>query len=519
MLRLPTTSTHPLLTLPLFALGCGSGVGDPEGAPATAAPQPEQPTSSLPQAGTLPSAPSILLVTVDTLRRDHLSCYGYFRETSPCIDAFAKKGVLFERTLAPMASTYPSHLSILTGLYPHQHGRTANRDGVKNPFKSIEGCASVAVALRDQGYRTGGFISSTVLHARTGVGEGFDHFSCPNPGQKPFKAARISGAFLEWLGEETEEQRPFFAWVHFWDTHEPNSPPPEHRAFFKTTPELKERIAAAGIEPEPLVREFAEDERVIDRFFLGNPVEGGGKNRQRSNRKKPQYKADPASIEDLWNRYDADLHYIDESLGRIFDDFDEKDLWKSTIVIFVADHGQSLGEFNSFGHGLISNINTFVPLIMRFPEGVVSQPARVKSLVSLVDIMPTVLARFGHGRLGILPQFEGEDLFSGSFLRNRVMVQESSRFHLGGEREAAHALLSGDWKFIRRESGSELFNLAAGGETSDVLAEHPGVANRLNSELSALLERTSASGSDAVLSEEEGEALLEGLRELGYGGG
>jgi len=192
MLRLPATSTHPLLTLPLFALGCGSGVGDPGGTPATSAPQPERPTSSLPQAGTLPSAPSILLVTVDTLRRDHLSCYGYFRETSPCIDAFAKKGVLFERTLAPMASTYPSHLSILTGLYPHQHGRTANRDGVKNPFKSIEGCASVAVALRDQGYRTGGFISSTVLHARTGVGEGFDHFSCPNPGQKPFKAARIS---------------------------------------------------------------------------------------------------------------------------------------------------------------------------------------------------------------------------------------------------------------------------------------------------------------------------------------
>ncbi len=513
-----------LLSVALFwglGFSCGSekaGGGDPT---APARPSRSQ-KSSIPEAGKLSGAPSVLLITIDTLRRDHLSCYGYFRETSPRIDAFAEKAVLFERALATMATTYPSHLSMLTGMYPHQHGRTANKDGVKNPFRSTDGCASLAVALREEGYRTAGFVSSTVLHARTGIGEGLDHYSCPNPGQKPFKAGRISDSFLEWLGEGEGDERPFFSWLHYWDTHEPNSPPAEHRELFQTTPELQARIAASGIEPEPLVREFAEDKRVIERFFLGTPVEGGGKNRRRQGKAKPEYKATTDSIEDLWNRYDADLHYIDASIGRVFDALDEQELWSTTIVVLVADHGQSLGEFNSFGHGLISNVNTFVPLIVRFPDGPVAQPQRIGELVSLVDIAPSILGRFGKA-LGesFTGQFEGEDLFSGSFVRRMVMTQESTRFHKGGDRGATFALLSGQWKFVRRDGAAELYDLAGGGEYVDVLAEHPDVEGRLNAALSTLLERTSVPGSSETSPEATGDEaaeLLQNLKELGYGG-
>ena len=526
-----TTPKFVTFLAALLAGACGGGSEPPGGGgdePAAAEATPgaltsgpevaPEPVSTLPRAGTLEERPSILLITVDTLRRDHLSCYGYFRETSPNIDAFAAKGVLFERALASMASTYPSHLSMLTGLYPHQHGRTANKDGVKNPFRSVDGCASLAVALRGQGYRTGGFVSSTVLHSRTGIGEGFDTFACPNPGQKPFKAGRISNSFLEWL-EEGERGRPFFTWLHYWDTHEPNSPPEEHLALFPTTPELKARIAAAGIEPAPLVREFAEDERVVERFFLGTPVEGGGRNRRRQAREKREFQADPESIEDLWNRYDADLHYIDESLGRVFAALDEGDLWKSTLVVFVADHGQSLGEFNSFGHGLISNVNTFVPLILRFPEGLVPQPRRIPELVSIVDITPTLLARFADPLPGLfLDQFEGEDLFSGRFARDFALTQESTRFHKGGEREETYAVLSERWKYVRTGSGAELYDLEGAGEYVDVLTEHPDVEARLTGALSALLERVSTSGSSEAPSEEEASELLDNLKELGYGG-
>jgi len=522
--------TAPLLaaSLAAFLASCGPSApsapagesSDASGSAASSSVSGESaPGSAIPRAGQAAARPSVLLITVDTLRRDHLGCYGYFRDTSPRIDEFAEKGVLFERALASMASTYPSHLSMLTGMYPHQHGRTANKDGVKNPFRSIEGCASLAVALAAEGYRTAGFVSSTVLHSRTGIGEGFEQFTCPNPGQKPFKAGRISDAFLKWLDEGEGDERPFFAWTHYWDTHEPNSPPAEHLELFETTPELKARIAAAGIESEPLVREFEEDERVVERFFLGTPVQGGGRNRRRQPQKRPEYKADPASIEDLWNRYDADLHYIDASLGRVFDRLDAEGLWSSTIVIFVADHGQSLGEFNSFGHGLISNVNTFVPLIVRFPEGLVSQPLRVPELVSIVDLAPTILGRFGTPLGGAFSQqFEGEDLFSGAFVRRFALTQESTRFHKGGERGATFALLSGDWKFVRRETGSELYDLAGAGESVDVLAEHPDVEGRLNATLSTLLERVSATGSSQAPSEEEAEELLQNLEALGYGG-
>ena len=110
-----------LTTAALVAAGCSrTGEADGSGTPATAPPPP-------PSAGQLEQPPSIVLVSVDTLRREHLPCYGYFRSTMPRLDAFARESLVFEQALATMASTLPSHLSMLTGLYPHQHGMTSNR--------------------------------------------------------------------------------------------------------------------------------------------------------------------------------------------------------------------------------------------------------------------------------------------------------------------------------------------------------------------------------------------------------
>lgn len=495
-----------------LAAACG-GASDPD------APEP------LPAAGTVAGRPSILLITVDTLRRDHLSCYGYFRETSPVIDRLAAEGILFERALASMASTYPSHLSLLTGLYPHQHGRTSNKDGVKKPYRSVEGCESAAVVLRELGYDTAAFVSSTVLHARTGIGEGFDVFSCPKAAQKPLKAVKISDGFLEWL-EGRDGERPFFVWLHYWDTHEPNNPPEPHLLQFPTTDALRERIAAAGIRADAVIEEFEEDERVVERFFEATPVRSGGRRARRERESATTYQVDEDAIADLWNRYDADLHYVDTQIGRVFDALRERGAWDDSVIVFSADHGQSLGENRSFGHGRISNVNTFVPLVMRLPEGVVAQPARHEALVSLVDVMPTVLRRLDPGGesgplAAYLAQVEGEDLFSGRFRRPHALTQESTRFHRGGEREEAYALLSGPWKYVRRGEDAQLFDLAGAGEYVDVRTEHPDVELRLKSRLTMLLRRLplaeGAATSDAGPADET-EELLQNLDELGYGG-
>ena len=157
-----TAQSLGFLTLLLALGGCGKAEDAPQSA--------RNPTASVSDAGSGGSAPgaasavkldfppSIVLITVDTLRREHLGCYGYFRETSPRIDALAAESVLYERALATMASTLPSHLSMFTGLYPYQHGKTSNVQAVRAPFRSSAGCVPLAAAYgtlwRKRGFRS-----------------------------------------------------------------------------------------------------------------------------------------------------------------------------------------------------------------------------------------------------------------------------------------------------------------------------------------------------------------------------
>ena len=171
-----------------------------------------------------PSAdrPNIVLVTIDTLGREHLGCYGYPRPTSPRVDALAGQSVLFENAYAPMATTFPSHVSMLTGLYPHQHGRTSNRAGVLDPFVSAQGRMLVASALSSAGYRTAGFVSSSVLHQGTGIAQGFESYDGPKGRHAKRPARETTSRALAWLATVPAGE-PFFLWVHLWDVHEPNT--------------------------------------------------------------------------------------------------------------------------------------------------------------------------------------------------------------------------------------------------------------------------------------------------------
>ncbi len=163
---------------------------------------------------------TIVLVTIDTLRADHLGCYGYTRTTSPFIDVLAFQGVLFELGFAASSTTVPSHASLLTGLYPSQHG--VRRNGHKLP----ETAPLLTEALAEHGYETAGFVSTNGHFAASGIDRGFSHFDEPGQGGSA-KAARSAERTVAFAGDWLRARRsaaPLFLWVHVFDPHSPYRP-------------------------------------------------------------------------------------------------------------------------------------------------------------------------------------------------------------------------------------------------------------------------------------------------------
>ena len=499
--------------------------------PAAALAAPAQ-AQEQPAAARAPSA--IVLITLDTLRRDHLGCYGYFRDTSPRMDAFAAQSLVFERALATAASTFPSHLSMLTGLYPHQHGRTSNLEGVKEPFVSAPGCASLARALREAGWRTGGFVSSRVLAQDTGIDDGFETYWCPGPRGNPARAETTTDRALAWLEstvqtDPSEAAAPIFLWVHLWDTHEPNDPPEPYAGMFTADERLSAHIDASGVDIELLREKFGADTSIAKRFFGDAKAERAKSiaerreeelQRKRRKRKPEEPAIDQQSLLDLWDRYDACVRYLDDQVGRILDALAQQGLAERAIVAIVADHGQSLGENASLGHGKITNVNTFVPFLLRIP-GV--EARRDSRLVSLIDLAPTVLARLGPDfPAPFRAQFEGTDVLASDFERPHVLVEEASGFHgtsaRAPETPARCALLEGRWKYLFSAGGNELYDLEGAGEGVDVLKDHWDDAVLLHTKVEELLKRRPELQPVAPVSDEKAAELLEALKKMGYVG-
>jgi len=505
----------------LLAPGCG---GDPSGADTPAA-LPDSPSAAPaeslvpalpppPAAGRLAEPPTIVLVTIDTLRREHLGCYGYFRPTSPHLDALAAEGLVFDRALASMASTLPSHLTMLTGLYPHQHGMNSNRRGASVAFHSELGRLSAAEVLQRAGYRTAAFVSATPLGETTGIGAGFETYENPHntPQGSALRAGERNEAVLAWLDAHAAEPGPFFLWVHYFDPHEPCDPPPPWDGRFTTDETQLDWIRARHIDPAKLTEAFGKSSR-IHRHFLtfDKPAQ-----LRKAQREGAQITLE--RIADLMNRYDGEVAYADQELGVLLEALKRHGRYENAIVVVVGDHGQSLGENDWMGHGTITNVNTFVPWVLRLPGGLLP-PQRIESTVSLADLMPTLLARFElPGSELLVGQFEGEDVLSGRFARDSALVARTADELKDGETGRQFALVAGRWKYVHRPEGrDELYDLEGEGEFHDVLAAHPGLGAELRRATEALLARK-----PALLEVEESPAdpeMLRSLEELGYGGG
>ena len=431
------------------------------------------------------SEPNFVFVTLDTTRADHLGLYGYFRDTSPALDAFGRQSIVFERSIVPMATTLPTHTSLFTSTHPLEHGVLANSTQGGSRFVPSARLRSFAEVAGAAGWRTAAFVSSAVLKRGSGIETGFERFDEPEGEQRDAEAT--TRAALAWLA--STPQGPFLLWVHYFDAHWPYAPPPDYAAMFSSDRELEAAIAAKGI-PRTVLRPLAN-----------------------------QTEETRVSI----NLYDGELRFQDDQLARLLAALEARPDWGRTVVVIAGDHGEGLGQHGEAAHGGTWDEQLHAPLLMRIPG---ETPRRVETLVAAVDVIPTLLGRLPASPLGaLLPQASGRDVLAPGAPSLPIFSQDTGR-----ERDAAeqrYALTTDRWKFFRvEEKGGgvrhQLFDLDADPfERSDVSSQHPEVTEPLAAALRLTLDAQRSKGSalhDGRLpaTTPPDPVLVEQLRALGY---
>jgi arylsulfatase A-like enzyme len=336
-------------------------------------------------AATAPKATNVLLVVMDTVRAASLSLHGYNRDTTPNLVRLARRAVRFEQARATAPWTLPSHASMFTGKWPHDFNVSETV-----PLDSTH--PTLAEFLSTRGFATGGFVANAFFcNAWYGLGRGFKHYEdfygdeivvsltetlhCSRLGHEflamtghpllvdhPRKnAARINRDFLSWLA--TQGERPFFAFLNYFDAHSPFVPPDG-----------------------------------VDRRFGPGPFSAAERatlvDWERRTRDKIS-KQDAALARDA---YDECIAYIDQQLGTLIDELERRGVLEETLVIITSDHGESMGEHGFFGHGKsLYNQEVHVPLLI-IPPGGLSAGLSVPTPVSLRDIPATVVDLVGAGK-------------------------------------------------------------------------------------------------------------------------
>ena len=317
-------------------------------------------------------APSVVLITIDTLRADRMSLYGHTRPTTPQIDEFASGGVVFDAAASAGPCTVPAHASMLTGRYPGFHSAGSSNGG----YKVLADEVTLAEVFADRGYFTAAVVSNPVLNHRLGLAQGFAIYDDELPEQELNRdnnerlADQAVDRALEVLAEAGD--RPYFLWLHLQDPHGPYTPPAGWRSEW--------RVEVPG----PQLTELADQSG-----------DGG----------LPSYQVlgDQRDAEYYALQYDREIAYADHHLGRFLDALEQDGVFDEGLVILTSDHGEAIGEDDYwFAHCVsVSSDQIHVPLVMR-GRGVDSG-ARVASPVSNVAIFRTFLDFVGADQIPSTP--------------------------------------------------------------------------------------------------------------------
>lgn len=360
-------------------------------------------------------APDVVVITLDTTRADHLGAYGYGRATSPRLDRLAAESVVFTRMIVPQATTLPTHTSLFTGVYPLEHGITANLEHGGKVFVPTERLTSLAQVLSEHGYQTGGFTSCAPLDETTGIQRGFQVFTSPHLEQRPGRVTAEDA--VGWI--EQAAPTPMLLWVHFYDPHNPYNPDPAYKDAFT--------------------------DGSVDAWMAERKV---SKQTQRPTgevvRAKPTI-----------NAYDAEIRTMDDQVGRVLDALEARGRLDRTILVVLGDHGEGLNQHGEPGHGLVWDEQLHAPWMIRAPG---LAPRKVEATVSAVDVLPTVLGLADlPGEALLSAQASGRDALAAGATDRAVLSQTSAR-QVGHGRAMLFAQTDGRWK-CTWEEGTEQVTL------------------------------------------------------------
>jgi choline-sulfatase len=405
---------------------------------------------------------SVILITIDTLRADHVGCYGAQSVKTPTLDGLARDGVVFEHALSQVPLTWPSHAVILTGTYPFQNGV---QDFTGQPLDPQ--FRSVAQAFKKSGYSTGAVVSAFVLDRSWGLARGFDFyddafsaktFAVKDAGLVDRRAGESVQKAIGWLARTPH--RPFFLWLHLYDPHSPYDPPEPYRSEYRS------------------------------------------------------------------HLYDGEIAYADHELGNLITWLKEHRLYDSSLIVALSDHGESLGEHGEDEHGFfVYNSTMHIPLIVKPPAQHRIPTRRKSEPVETAAVAPTLLQLAGLQASGnatdpIYSQFQAQPLTVGDQQAKSASESAYSEtfypFSSFGW-SPLHAVESSRFHYIEAPT-PELYDLTADpAELRNIAVEQPAALAVLKEKLQAVLSRhpfDRGSGNTSSLSPDAQEKL----RALGYFG-
>lgn len=407
-------------------------------APAFAVQQVDAPHVDAPASG---GVRNVVVITLDTTRSDHLGCYGYFRDTTPNLDALAAESIRFTNCYSPIAHTTPSHASLFTGVYPFEHGVLTNSFQETKEQQTILALktgptlSTFAQAMQRKGLKTGGFVSATPVKRVTGIAIGFDAWSEPRGARRA--CAATTAEALRWL--DSLDGAPFFLWVHLFDTHGPILPP--------TYP------------PEAYLHRYKED-AAQDRWL---------EERHSIERAQGHRDLSPAEANNI---YDGQLRFLDDQFAELRRRLDTPALRDSTLIVVVGDHGHGLGQHHFMSHGTAYAEQLHVPLFLRAPG---HAPRVVERPLSTIDVLPTALALApALCDEAFLAQCRGGDALAAEFT-------ERPLFGMSPPQRGLVTLFTTEWKLILDgRDHAELYSLASDSfELDDVAAKHPEMVKKM----------------------------------------
>lgn len=482
--------------------------------------QPARPTTSAatPDERGRPETPhTIILISIDTLRADHLGLYGYERFTSPNLDAFARDGVVFEDASSTSPWTLPAHASLLTGRTPLRHGVTTVQTRLSEQVPTL------ASLLARAGYRTAAVVNSTWLKpTEFGLTREFDRVRfVPEDPARHATNVLVTDQAIEWLSEVGENK--LFLFMHYYDVHADYASEPAYEQLF-----VGPYDGIANGTSWQLTRANLEDdylEMCHERFDPEKCTFADTDGHNIVDRSVARIRFDADDVRHLEALYDAGIRQFDSELGRFFRFLDDADLTEGSVVVVTSDHGEEFMEHGRVDHFLTMYQEVIrVPFVLRGPG--IPSGLRPVAPVSIIDVAPTLLTLAG---LDVPPDVEGLDLSplwrdSGSTaFEQRLLYGEASggltyRLVVGEYFPIYESVRQGRYKLVydSKSGEPELFDLAVDPrEQANVADAMPEIATRLDS---AMRERRASSGdrqpvADPVVLPEED---VDRLRALGY---